>query len=44
MIKLMIDVMFDMEWQFGEQNIFLLFHLDWKIITKYYYVHPMFIN
>jgi len=29
-----IDLMFDMEWRFGEQNILLLFHLDWNIMTK----------
>jgi len=34
MIKVMIDMMFDMEWQFGEQNIFHLFDLNGNIIIE----------
>jgi len=34
MIRLMIDMMFDMEWQFGEKNILHLFHLNGYIMTE----------
>jgi hypothetical protein len=34
MIRLMTDMMFDMEWQFAEQNVLLLFHLNGNIMTK----------